>query len=132
MPQDEILARVLFDKRVDQLSATQAIQLAQAVAELTGGSGGGLVDRIRKATGLDVIDIRSADPNAPPGSAAAGQALTVGKYIGSGVLLTAEQGLTPSTSRAGVEVDLTKHFSVKTDVGAASDSRVGLNWKLDY
>jgi translocation and assembly module TamB len=129
LPQDEILARVLFDKNLDQLSAAQAIQLAQAVATLTGGGGGGIVDRIRKATGLDVINVQSGQSD---GANQTGSSLSIGKYIGNNVLVTGEQGLTPSSSRAGVEIGITNHLSAKTSVGADADSSLGLNWKLDY
>ncbi|HUA51472.1 MAG TPA: translocation/assembly module TamB domain-containing protein, partial [Candidatus Sulfotelmatobacter sp.] len=128
LPQDEILAHVLFDKGTTQLSATEAVELAQAVAQLTGGGGGGIVDRIRKATGLDVIDLTSTQDK----SGSSAQALSVGKYVGNGVLVTGEQGVTPGTTRAGVEVNVIDHFSVKTDVGADSDSSIGLTWKHDY
>jgi translocation and assembly module TamB len=46
-------------------------------------------------------------------------------------MITGEQGVTPSATRGGVEVDVTDHVSVKTDVGADDDSRIGLNWKMD-
>src|SRR5207253_3211282 len=107
LPQDEILAHVLFDKRADQLSTAQAIQLAQAVAQLTGGSGGGLVDRLRKTTGLDVIDLKPVEGK----TGAAGQALSVGKYVGNRVMITGEQGITPGSSRGGVEVSVTDQLS---------------------
>ncbi len=129
LPQDEILARMLYNKRVDQLSAAQAIQLAQSVAQLTGGGGGGLVDKIRKTTGLDVIDIKSSEEQK---GALGGSTLSVGKYVGNRTMLTAEQGATTTSSRAGVEIGITDQLSVKTDAGASGDSRLGLNWKLDY
>jgi translocation and assembly module TamB len=128
MPQDEILAEVLFNKQVTQLSAAEALQLAQGVATLTMGGGGGIVDQIRKATGLDVIDVQSGDST----TGASGSALSVGKYLSDRVFVTATQGLSAASSRAGVEIYLTKQLTVKTDAGAAADSTLGLNWKLDY
>src|SRR5260370_19752481 len=46
LPQDEILARVLFGRGVGQITAAEGIQVAQAAATLAGG-GPGVLDRIR-------------------------------------------------------------------------------------
>src|SRR3546814_7369336 len=48
-PQDEVLALILFGKTTAQLSAFEAVQLAAAVAQLTGGGGGGVLDFARNA-----------------------------------------------------------------------------------
>ena len=63
LPQEEILARLLFGGSVTTLSATDAVQLAAAVAALQGG-GGGLdpIGTLRRSVGLDQLRIVSADP----------------------------------------------------------------------
>jgi translocation and assembly module TamB len=63
LPEEEILARLLFGGSVTSLSATDAVQLAAAVAALQGG-GGGLdpIGSLRRSIGLDQLRIVSADP----------------------------------------------------------------------
>ena len=61
MPEEEILSRLLFNQGVGTLSAAQALQLVDAVGQLTGATGGGIVSRIRSVTGLDDLDIRQGD-----------------------------------------------------------------------
>ena len=62
LPQDEVLARVLFNSTTQNLSAFQLAQLAGAAAELAGGgSGPGILSQIRGATGLDDLDVITQD-----------------------------------------------------------------------
>lgn len=63
LPEEEILARLLFGGSVTSLSATDAVQLAAALAALQGG-GGGLdpIGELRRPIGLDQLRIISADP----------------------------------------------------------------------
>lgn len=63
LPEEEILARLLFGGSVTSLSATDAVQLAAALAALQGG-GGGLdpIGELRRSIGLDQLRIISADP----------------------------------------------------------------------
>ena len=63
LPEEEILARLLFGGSVTSLSATDAVQLAAALAALQGG-GGGLdpIGTLRRSIGLDQLRIISADP----------------------------------------------------------------------
>lgn len=63
LPEEEILARLLFGGSVTSLSATDAVQLAAALAALQGG-GGGLdpIGQLRRSIGLDQLRIVSADP----------------------------------------------------------------------
>ncbi|MGY6552800.1 MAG: translocation/assembly module TamB domain-containing protein [Erythrobacter sp.] len=63
LPDEEILARLLFGGSVTSLSATDALQLAAALASLQGG-GGGLdpIGSLRSSIGLDQLRIIAADP----------------------------------------------------------------------
>ena len=63
LPEEEILSRLLFGGSVTSLSATDAVQLAAALAALQGG-GAGLdpIGELRRSIGLDQLRIISADP----------------------------------------------------------------------
>lgn len=62
LPEEEILARLLFGGSITTLSATDALQLGAAVASLRGGGGLDPINRLRSAIGLDRLRIVPADP----------------------------------------------------------------------
>lgn len=63
LPEEEILARLLFGGSVTSLSATDALQLAAALASLRGGGGGiDPIGELRRSIGLDQLRIVGADP----------------------------------------------------------------------
>ena len=130
LTREEILSRLLFGQAKAELTPLQALKLAQSAAVLSGnfGSGPGITDQLRDALGVDTIDVNTGDV----GDNGGGASLSVGKYIADGVFLRLEQGLSSADSRAVVEVEITDHITVETDVGADSASRAGVNWKLDY
>ncbi|HEV2551961.1 MAG TPA: translocation/assembly module TamB domain-containing protein [Stellaceae bacterium] len=67
LPQDEILARVLFGSSIGQLSPAQGLEIAQAAASLATGGDPGVLDRIRQGLGLDRLTL--GGPNSNPNSA---------------------------------------------------------------
>ncbi|TMM48777.1 translocation/assembly module TamB domain-containing protein [Qipengyuania marisflavi] len=62
LPEEELLARLLFGGSITSLSATDALQLGAALASLRGGGGMDPINRLRSAIGLDRLRIVSADP----------------------------------------------------------------------
>ena len=90
LPDEEILAQLLFGGSVTTLSATDAVQLAAALAALQGGGGLDPIGDLRRSIGLDQLRIVAADP-------AIGQStgVALGKYLGRRVyveLVTDGQG----------------------------------------
>jgi translocation and assembly module TamB len=141
MPQDEVLARVLFGKNVGQITPAQGLQIAAAAASLAGG-GEGLLDKVRGALGLDRFDFGSgttannaagnASSNAATQGALGGATVTAGKYIAEGVYVGVDQGASTRASRGKVEIEIAPNISVETDVGMTGGNGLGLNWKHDY
>ncbi|MCB9947024.1 MAG: translocation/assembly module TamB domain-containing protein [Rhodospirillaceae bacterium] len=127
LPQDEILARILFEKPTSSLTAFEAIQLARSAAELTGiAPGSDILGDVRDSLGLDVIDVRQDDENVESST------LSVGRYVDDNVYLGVEQGLEAGSSRVTVEIELTPNISIETDVGADSGGRLGIKMEWDY
>ncbi|MEM9766089.1 MAG: translocation/assembly module TamB domain-containing protein, partial [Pseudomonadota bacterium] len=63
LPEEEILAQLLFGGSVTSLSATDAVQLGAALAALRGGESGlDPIGELRRSIGLDQLRIVSADP----------------------------------------------------------------------
>ncbi|HZT90014.1 MAG TPA: translocation/assembly module TamB domain-containing protein [Stellaceae bacterium] len=139
LPQDEILARVLFNNAVGQITPAEGIEVAQAAATLAGG-GPGVLDRLRSSVGLDRLSFGAAPAGAASsnlnpaagGSAASGTAVSGGKYVAKGVYVGASQGTTAQSSTVTVEIEVRRHLTVETDVNQTTGNGIGLNYKLDY
>jgi translocation and assembly module TamB len=141
LPQDEILAQLLFQKSVQQLSPVQLVQIAQSLAALSGvGPGIDPVGMVRDRLGLDRFTLGSA---AGANGAAPSTTVEAGKYIFRNVYVGATQDLAGGT-RAQVQVDLGRHVKLRASVNAASGSAVpstqaedkgdtvGLSYQFDY
>ena len=129
LPQDEILAQLLFGKATSGLSPFELAQIAAAVAQLTGvgGSGGGPLDRVRSALGLDRLGVGSGT-----GTSTA-PTVEAGRYVAPGVFLGVRQGTQGGQTGVGVQVEITPRLKLEgeTATGPAGD-RLGLSYELEY
>lgn len=126
LPQDEILARTLFGKSAAELTALEAVQLAAAVGELYGVSGGGgLLERARSAVGVDVLRVGTGGEE---GTAT----VEAGKYVSENVYLGVEQGAAAQSRGVTIEVELTPNIVLKSGVREDGRSNVGIELKRDY
>ncbi|MFM2356385.1 MAG: hypothetical protein RLZZ528_2121, partial [Pseudomonadota bacterium] len=73
LPEEEVVARLLFGRDLATLSVLQAAQLASAIATLTGRGGDGPLSRLRSSFGLDDLDVQSGEDGSI--------GLRAGKYI---------------------------------------------------
>lgn len=122
LPEDEVLARLIFDRGIGELSVFQIAQLAAAAAELAGGGDTSLLGALRGATGLDDLDIvTDSEGNA---------AVRAGRYVRDNVYLGLEAGAGGNT-RATINLDVTEDFKIQGAVGA-EDSSLGLFFEKDY
>ncbi|CAO3423570.1 Inner membrane component of TAM transport system [Azospirillum endophyticum] len=127
LPQDEVLAGVLFGKSVGDLNAGEAVQLAQSAAALAGvgGGGGGILDKVRQGLGVDRLDFTQ-------GENGKGGAVQAGRYVSDRVYVGVEQGIGANQSRAKVEIDITKNLKGTASVGANSETKFGVVYEKDY
>ncbi|MCU0829124.1 MAG: translocation/assembly module TamB domain-containing protein [Tabrizicola sp.] len=123
LPQEEVLARLLFGRELSSLSALQAAQLANAVAVLAGRGGEGIVGRLRKGFGLDDLDLTTSEDG--------GTALTAGKYLSDNLYteIEVEQG---GKSRVSLNLDLRDGVTVRGQVSADGESGLGIFLERDY
>lgn len=125
LPEEEIVARLLFNQSVGRLSPLQAVQLVDAIAQLTGAvGGGGILARIRAATGLDDLDIRQ--------SATGGTTVGIGARLGERVRLGVEGGTDPNSGRVVIDLDITRDLKAKVEAAQDGNSRVGLSYEYEY
>lgn len=123
LPQEEVIAQILFGKRLQNLSALQAVQLANAVAMLAGRGGEGIVSRLRQGFGLDDLDVQTAADGSTQ--------VTAGKYLSENLYseVTVDQD---GKSEISLNFDLTDSVTVKGRVGTAGDTGLGIFYEKDY
>lgn len=123
LPDDEILARVLFGRSPSELSPLQAAQLAGAAAQLAGGNALNLVGQLQQATGLDRLDFGLNDDGAAT--------LSTGKYIAEDVYLEIETG---GTGAPGVALEWTplENVAVDAEIDPELGPKVSIQWKRDF
>jgi translocation and assembly module TamB len=124
LPQDEILSRILFQRPSGGLSAGQALQLAQTVAQLSGGSENDAFERLRRSLGVDSLDITVG--------AGGGPAVGVSRYISDNVRVGVRAGSRPEESGVTVDVDLTRSLKAQGEVNAEGRSSVGVGFEWEY
>lgn len=123
LPQEEVLARLLFGRGLETLSAFQAAQLASAVASLAGKGGEGIVAKLRKGFGLDDLDVRTTEE----GTAT----LRAGKYLSRKVYSEIEVDQ-DGKSQIQLNLDLSESVTVRGRVGSDGETGLGIFLEKDY
>jgi translocation and assembly module TamB len=124
MPQDEILAQLLFNTSTSKLSPLQLAQIAAALASLSGATSGfDPLERLRTTFGLDRLSVGSDSSGNP--------SLQAGRYLARGVYVGAQQSATGSGTQATVQVDLAKGLKLQTTAGSGSSSATGSTSNAD-
>ncbi|HEY0445576.1 MAG TPA: translocation/assembly module TamB domain-containing protein [Allosphingosinicella sp.] len=127
LPQDEIMARLLFGGSVTELSALQVVQLGASLNSLRGG-GGGLnpLGKLRSATGISRLRILGADE-----ATGRGTAISAGFYISNDIYLeviTDARGFTATQ----LEIALSRALSILSQTGGFSGTSVNVRYRKNY
>ena len=138
LPQDEVLAHLLFGKGVGALGPFEIAGIATGLATLTGAGGSGIgdpLDKVRQGLGLDRLAVGSG--------ANGGATLEAGRYLAPGVYLGAKQSATGGGAQASVQIDIAKGLKLEGTAGtggtsavgatgASNGSSVGLTYQFEY
>lgn len=122
LPEDEILARLLFGRPISEMSPLQAAQMAMAVSTLTGG-GDGVLNRLRRDFGLDDLDVTTG--------ADGGAAVRMGRYISDNVYtdVTIDSS---GRSEINLNLDITDDVTAKGSLGSDGQTGLGIFFERDY
>ncbi|MEX5729172.1 translocation and assembly module TamB [Rhodovulum iodosum] len=123
LPEDEILAQLLFNRDLEDLSALQALQLASAVRTLAGKSGVSIVERLRAGAGLDDLDITTDDDG--------NTELRAGKYLSDNVYTDVTVNSEGKTE-IDLNLDLTDSITVRGRTTSEGESGIGVYFERDY
>jgi translocation and assembly module TamB len=123
LPQDEILAQLLFGQNASALTAGQLAQMAAALAQISGVGGGALdpLNSIRQELGLDRLSVGG-------GQNGSGASVELGRYVAPGVYVRVRQAANGSGTQATVQVDLMRGLKGEASVGVGgTTSATGAN-----
>lgn len=124
LPQDEVVARLLFGRPTGQLSAGQALQVAQAVATLSG-AGQSTLGNLRRSLGLDSLDVGL-------NAAGTGGQVGLGRRLNDNISLGVRQGTTSNSTQATIDIDLGRNIRLQGATGADGGTSVGIGAQWDY
>jgi len=122
LPEEEVVALLLFGRGLQTLSVFQAAQLASSLATLSGRSEG-IMEKLRRNLGVDDLDVRTDEDGET--------SLRVGRYLTENVYTDIEvkpQG----DSEVSINIDLTPSLTARGRVDNAGRSSVGLFFERDY
>jgi translocation and assembly module TamB len=140
LPQDEILARLLFGEGAKQLTALELLRIGVAIASISGTRFGGAdpLAAMQKRLGLDRLSVGGS--SGPDGNAAT---LEAGRYAGERLYVGAAQS-TSGATKLQVQVDLTKHLKLQAVFGSGAaavqgttpqndpGNTIGLSYQIDF
>jgi translocation and assembly module TamB len=112
----------LFQRPSGSLSAFQAIELANAVATLSGN--GDAFERLRRTLGVDSLDLSTS----VTGGALFGATRAINDRISAGVTT----GARPQDNGVNVDLDVTRHLRLQAGVDASGGSSAGIGAEWEY
>ncbi|MEM7642155.1 MAG: translocation/assembly module TamB domain-containing protein [Pseudomonadota bacterium] len=123
VPEEEILAQIFFGRNLSELSAFQALQLANSVAVLAGRGSGGVLNNIRSSAGLDDLDVTTNDDGVV--GVRAGRALTENIY--TDVLIDQDGG-----AELSLNLDIREGLTLRGSTNEQSETSLGIFFERDY
>jgi translocation and assembly module TamB len=124
LPQDEVLALLIFGRESSSLSPFQIAQLADAVATLSGGQRTSLFNKLRQGLGVDDLNV-GTDENG-------GAQVTAGKYINRRTYLEVMQGEDPSKSGVAINLDIGKGVKLRGQATQDGGTATGIFFEKEY
>lgn len=123
LPEDEVLARLIFRRSLSSLTPFQAAQLALSVATLTGRADNSIISRTREAMGLDDLDFTVNESGETQ--------LRAGRHIGERLYtdVTVDSG---GQSEVTINLDLTSNVTLRGSADSAGGSSLGIFYERDY
>jgi autotransporter translocation and assembly factor TamB len=136
LPQEEILAQLLFGRGLGKMSISQSLQLANAINAINGHKSLNFIDKIRNVFGLDVIEIKENVSASTPSTADAispGHSLSLGKQLSDKIYISVDQSVSgDSQTSATLQADITSNLRAEINLGGDRSSGGGITWVKKY
>ena len=122
LPQDEVLAQLLFGRRLSSITPLQAIQLASAIATLSGRGSIGVIEGFRNRLGIDNFDVTTDDR----GNAAVQAGIYLTDRIYTEAIVSADE------TEINLNFDVSRDVTVRGSVTSDGDNAIGIYFERDY
>ena len=125
LPEDEVLARLIFGRSMSSLSPLQIAQLAEAAAQLAGvGGSTSLLQNLRNAIGVDDLDVVTDEQG--------GTSVQAGKYLNDRTYLTIQQGEKPGSGKVRIDLDVGRGVKLRGEASDAGEAKGGIFFEKEY
>jgi translocation and assembly module TamB len=125
LPQDEVLARLIFGRSMSNLSPLQIAQLADAAASLAGAGGSSsLLQSLRSQIGVDDLDIRTNDDGST--------SVAAGKYLNDRTYFSLEKGDKAGSGKAKIDLDIGKGVKLRGEANDSGEAKGGIFFEREY
>ncbi len=126
LPEDEVLAQLVFGQSLSNLSPLQIAQLADAVAELSGvGGSSGLLGKLRSQIGVDDIDVKTDGDTGDT-------SVAVGKYLNDRTYLSIEKGSKAGSGKATIDLSIGRGLKLRGQASDSGETKGGIFFERDY
>jgi translocation and assembly module TamB len=122
LPQDEVLALLLFGRGITEISALQAVQLAGAIRTLSGRSNG-LSEGLRASIGVDDLDLSTNDEGETEAR--------VGKYLSENIYTDVTVN-TAGETQINLNLDVSRSITVRGRLNSDGSTGIGVYIERDY
>ena len=125
LPEDEVLARLVFGRSMSNLSPIQIAQLADAAAQFSGAGGTtSLLNTLRGKLGVDDLDIKTDEKG--------GTALSAGKYLNDRTYITIEKGDRAGSGKAAIDLNVGRGVKLRGEATDAGEAKGGIFYEKEY
>ncbi|MEW6632374.1 MAG: translocation/assembly module TamB domain-containing protein [Pseudomonadota bacterium] len=125
LPEDEVLAQLIFGRSMSNLSPLQIAQLAEAAAQLAGvGGSTSLLENLRSAIGVDDLDVTTDDKG--------GTAVSAGKYLNDRTYVTIQKGDKPGSGKATIDLNVGRGVKLRGEANDAGEAKGGVFYEREY
>jgi translocation and assembly module TamB len=125
LPEDEVLAQLIFGRSMSNLSPLQIAQLAEAAGQLAGvGGSTSLLENLRSAIGVDDLDVTTDDQG--------GTAVSAGKYLNDRTYVTIQKGDKPGSGKATIDLNVGKGVKLRGEANDAGEAKGGIFYEKEY
>ncbi|MBB3137178.1 translocation and assembly module TamB [Rhizobium pisi] len=123
LPQDEVLAQLIFGQSMSKLSPVQIAQLADAVSQLAGNRSTSLFEGLRNQLGVDDFDV-STDSKGQT-------SVSVGRYLNDRTYFELQQG-GAAGAKAIINLDVGRGVKLRGGAGGNGEGEAGIVYEREY
>ncbi|AMS41668.1 hypothetical protein AA2016_2743 [Aminobacter aminovorans] len=125
LPEDEVLARLIFGRSMSNLSPLQIAQLADAAAQMAGiGGSTSLLSSLRATLGVDDLDIKTNEQG--------DTSVAVGKYLNDRTYLSIEAGDQPGSGKATIDLNVGRGVKLRGQATDSGEAKGGIFYEKEY